>query len=224
MTELYVWMGVSLAVSGVLVVALAWMHHAPRFADHRIRKGMPMRMSIPHRVTMGVITSVLSLAITLGTPWLLRDVFFTETMPAWWVMVLQGIGIVLVYDFTYYFLHRLMHVKALMPLVHHQHHRAVNPSSLEAFYQHPAELVAGLTLLFFALWAVGPVHTRVFGVVFFFYSTVNILVHSGMQFRTPLLAPIDYLTRKHHAHHLQDGRKNYATLTPFWDLMFGTAL
>lgn len=224
MYELYVWIAVSLTLSGVLLVVLAWMHQSPRFAEHRIRKGMPMRLSVRHRVMMGALTGVLSLAITLGVPWLLRDFVFTDAMPAWWVMVLQGLGIVLVYDFTYYFLHRLMHVKALMPLVHYQHHRAVNPSSLESFYQHPAELVAGLTLLYFALWAIGPVHTRVFGVVFLFYSTVNILVHSGLQFRTPILAPIDYLTRKHHAHHLVDGRKNYATLTPFWDLLFKTSI
>lgn len=224
MIELYAWIGASLAASGALVGLLAWMHHSPRLAHLRIRQGMAMRMGVGHRALMGAITAVLSLSMTLGLPYLLFDTFFTSGSAPWWKMALQGVGIVLVYDFTYYFLHRLMHAKALMPLVHYQHHRAVNPSSLEAFYQHPAELVAGLALFFFATWVMSPMQPVVYGVVFFFYSTINVLVHSGMQFRTPLLAPIDYLTRKHHAHHLVDGRKNYATLTPFWDLLFRTSI
>ncbi len=224
MIALYSWIGASLAVSGLLVAVLAWMHQSPRFASHRIRQGMPMRVSPTNRALMSGLTGTLSLCMALGFPYLGYDVLFTETAPTWWWGIVQCVGVLLVYDFLYYFLHRLMHVKALMPIAHYAHHRAVNPSAVESFYQHPIEVVAGMSLFFFVVWLASPLHPHVFGVLFFVYTTINVFVHSGLQFRTPLLAPIDFLTRKHHAHHLVDGRKNYASLTPFWDRMFGTSL
>lgn len=224
MIALYSWIGASLGASGLLVAVLAWMHRSPRFASRRIKLGMPMRVSASNQLLMSGLTGAFSLVMTLGVPYALHDLLFTDVAPTWWWGLAQGLGVLLVYDFLYYFLHRLMHVKALMPLAHYAHHRAVNPSAIESFYQHPFELLAGMSLFFFVVWLFGPLHAHVFGALFFVYTTVNVFVHSGLQFGTPLLAPIDFLTRKHHTHHLQDGRKNFSSLTPFWDLMFGTSM
>ena len=81
-----------------------------------------------------------------------------------------------------------------------------------------------LGLLFASMWVVGPVHVHAFAATFLVYSTLNIVVHAGLATRSPLLAPIDFLIRKHHAHHATDPRRNYSTLTPLPDLLFGTAL
>ncbi|MDQ3037374.1 MAG: sterol desaturase family protein [Myxococcota bacterium] len=71
---------------------------------------------------------------------------------------------------------------------------------------------------------IGPVSVQAFALTFLVYSTLNILVHSGLDSKTTFFAPIDFLTRKHHAHHLRDPRKNFSSLTPLPDLLFGTAL
>jgi sterol desaturase/sphingolipid hydroxylase (fatty acid hydroxylase superfamily) len=111
----------------------------------------------------------------------------------------------------------------VMRLVHGVHHRAKNPSALESFYLHPAELLAGLFLLFASTFVVGPVHAHAFVAAFVVYSTLNIVIHSGMSFGHPLSWPVDALTRKHQTHHMTDFGKNYASLTPIPDLIFRTA-
>jgi sterol desaturase/sphingolipid hydroxylase (fatty acid hydroxylase superfamily) len=109
-----------------------------------------------------------------------------------------------------------------MKWVHGKHHEARNPTAMESFYLTPAELCAGLGLLLACTWAVGPVSIYSFSAVFFIHSTLNITVHSGLLSKRALLAPIDYLTHKHYLHHAGDFDKNYASLTPFWDMLFGT--
>jgi sterol desaturase/sphingolipid hydroxylase (fatty acid hydroxylase superfamily) len=116
-----------------------------------------------------------------------------------------------------------MHHPKLLRAVHGVHHRARNPSALESFYQHPIELLSGLSLMFFATWLIGPVHVYTFAATFFVYSTFNIIVHAGFQARLWIFAPFDFLIRKHHMHHAADPGKNYSSLTPLPDLLFGTS-
>lgn len=224
MLELYLLVLGCLVIDTALLGVLVWAYHSPRFSAHRISNGAPMQVAWKHRSRMMTITSVLSLGTVLGVTYVFYDHLFRAGTAAWWVVVLEAGAILLVYDFTYYFLHRAMHHKVLLRLVHGVHHRARNPSALESFYQHPAELLGGLFLLFTATWAIGPVSVPSFALTFLVYSTLNILVHSGLDSKTMLLAPIDFLTRKHHAHHLRDPNKNFSSLTPLPDLLFGTTL
>lgn len=210
-------------LDAALLAALAWAFHAPRFAPHRISKMPSMRVSKAERIKTISTIAPLSGAVVFGGIWGLDRLgaFHAHAIPIW-RGVLEALAIILVYDFAYYWLHRLMHVKRLMRFVHGVHHRSINPTAMESFYLHPAELVAGLLLLFSCTWLVGPVSTWSFAVVFFLHSTMNILVHSGLQYRHWLLVPIDSLTLKHHVHHNSDSAKNYSSLTPLPDLVFGT--
>ena len=36
------------------------------------------------------------------------------------------------------------------------------------------------------------------------------------------LFPVDHLTQKHYIHHAGNYDNNYASLTPLWDMLFGT--
>src|SRR5207248_1562005 len=147
--------------------------------------------------------------------------FHANPLPAWKIAY-QIVAILLVYDFAYYWMHRLMHHKKLMRFVHGVHHEVHNPTAMESFYLHPIELFSGLALLLACTWVIGPVHIYSFAVVFFIHSTLNITVHSGLESKSLLLFPIDHLTKKHYIHHAGNYDNNYASLTPFWDMMFGT--
>ena len=100
------------------------------------------------------------------------------------------------------------------------HHRARNPTALESFYLHPIELFAGIILMLAATVVVGPINHVAYLIVFFVYSILNIIVHSGLNL--PLMGPTNFLTRKHHVHHQDDFGKNFSSLTPLPDLFFGT--
>jgi sterol desaturase/sphingolipid hydroxylase (fatty acid hydroxylase superfamily) len=218
----YVPIAAILAFDGVLLGFLAWAYHSPRFADHRISMMDSMKIPAKERLVNIAVSSVLSLGIVFGLTYLIYPyTFHTDPTPAWKIL-LQIFAILLVYDFAYYFLHRAMHHKKLMRLVHAVHHRVRNPTAMESFYLHPVELFAGLALLMACTWLVGPVHGYAFAAVFFLHSSLNIVVHSGMISGSKWLGFIDHLTRKHHVHHMDDFAKNYASLTPLPDMLFGT--
>lgn len=212
-----------LGFQALLMLLLVWAFRSERFQAHRLSPMPPLKVSRAAHIGNLLTSSTLSLIIVFGSTYLLFDVVLHQRATAWGTILLQAAGILTVYDFAYYGLHRGMHHKKLMRWIHGVHHRARNPSAIESFYLHPAELVAGLFLLMASTWLIGPVHIHAFLVAFFIYSSLNILVHSGLVFGRLLLAPIDLLARKHHVHHNKDFGKNYASLTPLPDLLFGTS-
>ena len=211
-----------LLFDGALLAFLAWAYHSERFAKHRISPMESMKVPKKTRLINIAVSSVLSLVVLFGLTYLIYPyTFHTNPTPVWRVL-LEIFAILLVYDFAYYWLHRFMHHKSVMRLVHGVHHAVRNPTAMESFYLHPAELFAGLALLLACTWLIGPVHGYAFAAVFFLHSSLNIVVHSGLLSGSKLLAPIDHLTRKHHVHHMADREKNYASLTPLPDMLFGT--
>ena len=99
--------------------------------------------------------------------------------------VLCGLGhlvlLFIVYDFFYYWFHRVLHWKALYPLVHKHHHQSHAPfrGNLDAINVHPFEYVTGEYNHLFALYLltayapwVGAVHA----------ATVLVFIVSGGYF------------------------------------------
>lgn len=215
-------MAAVLGFDGVLLVVLAWAYHSPRFLSHRISPEPSMKVPRNERLKNIAVSSVLSLVFVFGLPYLMRDRAFRHEPASAGRVVFEIFAILLVYDFAYYWLHRAMHHKKVMRLVHGVHHRVHNPTAMESFYLHPLELFAGLALLMACTWLVGPVDVVAYTAVFFLHSSLNIIVHSGLLSRNWLLKPLDHLTRKHHVHHMNDFDTNYASLTPLPDILFGT--
>jgi sterol desaturase/sphingolipid hydroxylase (fatty acid hydroxylase superfamily) len=221
--ELLVSISVIFGIDALLIGLLVWAYHSPRFAHKRISGANSLRVPWSTRAQVMGAISTLSLLTVFATLYAFYGSVVHGGRVGAFTVAWQTIGVLLVYDFSYYFLHRLMHAKKLMRWVHGVHHRARNPSALESFYLHPLELMAGLGLFFASIWVMGPVHVHSFIVAFFIYSTMNILVHAGIVLGGAMLWPIDFLAKKHHVHHMDDFGKNYASLTPLPDLLFGTA-
>lgn len=114
-----------------------------------------------------------------------------------------------------------MHFPKLMPWCHGVHHRVRSPEADQSTYLHPAETIGGVGLVVLGVWVVGPISTTAFLWMFAFHSTVNIIVHSGLDFPAPYMWLFNYWVRKHDVHHAKL-INNYATIFPFWDMMFGT--
>jgi sterol desaturase/sphingolipid hydroxylase (fatty acid hydroxylase superfamily) len=212
-----------LMADGALLTFLAFAYHAKRFEAYRISLKESMKVPGGKRLANIGFIAVLSLMAVFGmTAAIYRFTFYTHLVSPWRIAY-EIVAILLVYDFAYYWLHRAMHTKKLMRLVHGKHHESHNPTAMESFYLTPAELFAGLGLLLLCTWLVGPVNIYSFGAVFFIHSTLNIAVHSGLQSKQLLLWPVDHLTKKHYVHHAGNYDSNFASLTPFWDMLFGTA-
>jgi sterol desaturase/sphingolipid hydroxylase (fatty acid hydroxylase superfamily) len=222
MLRFYSIIAVILAADGVLLGFLAYAYHSKRFVGHRISLEESMKVPGPERLKNIAFIAVLSALAVFGmTTAIYRYALYDHAVSAG-RLLFEILAILLVYDFAYYWLHRAMHTKKLMRWVHGRHHEVHNPTAMESFYLTPAELFAGLGLLLACSWLVGPVSIYSFAAVFFIHSTLNITVHSGLQSKQLLLWPIDRLTHRHYVHHAGNYNNNYASLTPFWDILFGT--
>ena len=212
-----------LLFDGALLTFLAFAYHAKRFEPFRISLKESMKTPSAKRLANIAFIAVLSLATVFAMTGAIYKYTFRDGPVSAERLVFEIVGILLVYDFAYYWLHRLMHTKKGMRWVHGRHHEVRNPTAMESFYLTPAELFAGLGLLLACTWLLGPVSIYSFAVVFFIHTTLNITVHSGLMSKRLLLWPIDHLTHKHYTHHAGSYDNNFASLTPFWDMLFRTA-
>jgi sterol desaturase/sphingolipid hydroxylase (fatty acid hydroxylase superfamily) len=218
----YAFVAAVFAFEAFFMAFLIRAHRSDAYAGMRIKAGASGVPARSQKRIMGIIALISPAyflgVVTLGGRWLMHDASVSILR-----VVLEVVGVLMVYDFTYYFFHRVLHHRKLFQLVHGVHHRARNPSALESLYQHPLELLGGLTLLFLSTLVVGPVARASFLVVFFIYSSLNVFIHSGLIFGSPALKIVDVLTRRHHVHHLEDVNKNFASITPLPDWIFRTA-
>jgi sterol desaturase/sphingolipid hydroxylase (fatty acid hydroxylase superfamily) len=212
-----------LMFDGALLTFLAFAYHSKRFEGYRISLQESMKTPGLKRLTNIAFIAVLSLAAVFGMTGAIYRFTFHDGPVGVGRAIFEILAILLVYDFAYYWLHRAMHTTRGMRWVHGRHHEVRNPTAMESFYLTPAELFAGLGLLLACTWFLGPGSIYSFAVVFFIHTTLNIAVHSGLLSKRLLLWPVDHLTHKHYKHHAGNYDSNFASLTPFWDMLFGTA-
>ncbi|MEZ5505042.1 MAG: sterol desaturase family protein [Gammaproteobacteria bacterium] len=220
--QFFIILGVILAFDGVLMSFMAWAAQSSSLKQYRIRT--PTTYRIPK----------LKKAINIGLNGMLSMVFFAAMLYHFGDYLMDdepvnGVAIfgevlasLLLYDFMYYFLHRGMHHPKFMKYVHGVHHYVRFPTSTESIYLHPVENLAGLGLLCIAMMLVGPISAVSFLIVFFIHSTVNILVHSNLVLPHPAFKLFNFWAVKHDLHHGKHLNRNYASIFPFWDQMFGT--
>lgn len=145
-----------------------------------------------------------------------------------WRHVVEIVGVLLVFDFMYYWTHRSLFHGNLLRKVHALHHQARKPTYVDALYVHPLETTIGLLLFLGSMpivAAVTGVTLNVFSMVVatFLFTQLNTLNHVYTRF--PARFPfswIDYVTGVHASHHIDMNHGNYATLTMFYDKLFGT--
>lgn len=124
---------------------------------------------------------------------------------------------ILLYDFVYYWLHRVMHTKFLMRYLHGWHHLCKHPTAIDGLYQRPHETVLALSLLMACVALVGPMSVPSFVLVIFIHTVINMLDHANLR------TGIKWLDHLMHAHDLHHSCRdvNYG-FTPLWDHVFGT--
>lgn len=149
-----------------------------------------------------------------------------------WRHALEIVAVLLVFDFMYYWTHRsLFHGDWKgNPLrkIHALHHQARKPTYVDALYVHPIETIIGLLLFLGSIPIVAAVSgttLNVFSMVLatWIFTQLNTLNHVYTRFpdRQPFRV-IDYITGVHAAHHVDMNHGNFATLTMFYDKLFGT--
>jgi Delta7-sterol 5-desaturase len=139
--------------------------------------------------------------------------------PGW--AALELVGLILFYDPVFYFLHRLLHTKALRA-AHGIHHRSVRPTPWTGLSVHPIEVIfIELPILLFTLLVPTSVLTLVlFQIVLHYFSSVG---HANFD---PFgrLVGFDGLKRmlRWHQDHHSHSDVNFTAFLPIWDKIFNT--
>jgi len=162
-------------------------------------------------------------------------VFFAFMLPfsitlepqVWWKVLLNVFLILMIYDFFYYLSHRFwFHGNGAMRKVHAIHHQARNPTYLDAHFVHPLETFVGLGgyLVIVTLLAalMGRFHIATIVISFVIYYQINQINHTLVNLPRFPYKILTWITVKHHVHHENMHKGNYATITLFYDKIFGT--
>ena len=213
-----------LAVSGAIFIGVSWVWTSPLTAGRRIRESAARKV-VGKKLWGRVLGNmVMSMALVFTLTYLAYPRLIDETASASLGGLAHAVVILLVYDLFYYFLHRkAFHGVSWLKRVHAVHHVVRSPTALESLYLHPVETFLGQALLTIVACVLGPVAPATYAVILLVHSTLNILVHAGLDLPFFPFRALSYLARKHATHHVSMRAGNYASLTPLWDLLFGTA-
>ncbi len=145
----------------------------------------------------------------------------------WWKVLLDVFIILMFYDFFYYMTHRfLFHGNGPMRQVHAVHHQARTPTYIDAHYVHPVETFIGLALYMVSIVvlaaAMGPFHVVTIVATFVIFFQINQINHTHVDLPYFPFKTLSWITAKHHVHHENMHKGNYATITLFYDKIFGT--
>lgn len=144
-----------------------------------------------------------------------------------WVILLESIAILMVYDFFYYVTHRfLFHGQGYFRKVHALHHQARNPTHIDGFYVHPLETFIGIALFMVSALVMaagfGGVHVASMILAYLAFIQLNTINHTYVDLPYFPFKTLSWITAKHAVHHENMHKGNYATITLLYDRLFGT--
>ncbi len=209
-------------LSGVTMLVTALAHvFAPR---NRIYDDVGRKLRGSKLWTRVFGNMLFSSALVFAMVYALHGWLFTKEPTSVLTATWHVVAIMLLYDFLYYLMHRFaFHEFTALKRVHAVHHAVRHPTAPDSLYLHPLETFLGLALLIVCTWILGPVGFGTFAIVFGIYSLLNILVHAGVAFDVLGLRALGYMAIKHDKHHNSMRGGNFASITPIWDRLFGTA-
>lgn len=210
-----------LVYSGFLMALMQWLAIV-KFPQYRFREPKPNRVTLQRKIITVTGNSLVALVIVFCVLGFGGESIIYTAEASTLTIFGEAFGMLLLYDFMYYFLHRGMHHPKVMKQVHGVHHYIRHPTAFESVYVHPLEGIAGNGLLMLSLFLLGPISVSSFLLAFFIYTSVNILVHANIRLPHPAFKLTNYWAQKHDIHHGTQLNRNYASIFPYWDMMFDT--
>ncbi|NRB36885.1 MAG: sterol desaturase family protein [Pseudomonadales bacterium] len=216
-----------IAVIAVLLwsgVLMAIMQYAAvvKMPEKRIREPRPNKITLKTKIINVTGNMGVALVLIFGVLLIAGEHLVSTVAVPWYQVIFEAFAGLLVYDFMYYFFHRGMHHPKVMRKVHGVHHYIRHPTAFESIYIHPLEGIGGVSLMLLGMFIVGPVSIASFVLALFIYNSCNILVHANITWDSKLMVLPNYWAKRHDIHHGVHLNRNYASIFPFWDKMFGT--
>ena len=171
-------------------------------------------------IFMAVIGAMISLS-RAG----LTQLYLDADQYGWIWFWLQIPIVLLIQDWYFYWMHRVVHMTPFYDRVHKVHHLSTNPSPFSAFAFHPLEAILEIAI-FLLLINIMPLHiTAIFvaGIMSLIYNAYGHLGYEIMP-RSVAKGPVGHWLNKsaYHNQHHRTYRFNYGLYTVIWDRLNGT--
>lgn len=193
-----------------------------RYPERKIQERDPSTDKIRDMLASFRQLAVTSFCLALGFALHRVGISLTPLPATWWsVLLLAGLGIVLL-DAWFYFVHRLLHTRALYRF-HKPHHLNITPTVWSNDSGHWVD--TALTHSFYVLLpTLLPVPLASVVLVRLFDQITAIIGHSGYEhFAGPTMRhPWPGICTVYHDQHHSSFRYNYSNFFSFWDRLFGT--
>ncbi len=218
------WIGVVV----VVMVFLALSRIFARVREIKIQKRKYNAAQFRHEIFWSAFNIVIAtLALKYYSAFMV-DMGWLETNPApasWHTVVFEFALYFFIYDFYFYWVHRLIHIEPLYTWIHKTHHYSTAPNPLSSSAMTPIEGVAeGLMIpTFLVLFTVHETSTYF---ILPFATIMGLYVHCGYEFmprwwyQNRLTSW--FITPMFHDQHHQYFTCNYGAFTTIWDKLFGT--
>ena len=230
--EHYHWLGALLSLAGIVAITKAgkWLvFKVPALAEMREINQAKDKEKWAIEKYPPVVEATQKVGLYCNATFFLVILPFCVTLQnqPLWEIFLDVFIILMFYDFFYYLAHRFwFHGSGPMRQVHALHHQARNPTWLDAHYVHPKETFVGLALYMgsIALLAalLGPFHVATIIITFIIFMQINLINHTYLVLPYFPFRTLSWIAAKHHVHHENMHKGNYATITLFYDKIFGT--
>jgi len=145
---------------------------------------------------------------------------FVESMP----LLVQVPMLVLVADFTQYWIHRTFHTVTFLWGFHAIHHSAEEMDWLAGSRLHLVDVILTRGLTYVPIFVIGFSNTALVLYVLLVAAQAT-FIHANVRWRLRPLRRLIATPAFHHWHHSADAAatdKNFCVHTPLWDMLFGT--
>lgn len=222
--SIYLVLAAVMALNGIVLGVLQRLGDSSLMTKHRKRKDWERKVEPREHSTNRLINAGVSTLQIFTMAFVFNDWLFTQRSAGVAETLIDAACILALYDFGYYLVHRFVfHQWRVGRKIHALHHRVLSPYVQDSIFIHPAETVAGLCLFFGCAMVVGPVTVYSFGFSFFIYSAWNLFIHSAFHLPFFPFKTMSSLVTHHDLHHRSMKAGYYASLTPIYDHLFGTA-
>ena len=149
---------ISYVCAGIALGVLHFLYRSEYGKRHMISDDPHRSVDDRRLYRDAALNTGVSVALIFSVTFGLGDYLFYSTPTPIWVMVVEALAVVLIYDFAYYFFHRYpLHEWKLLRKAHVLHHTVKYPTALESLFVHPVENLLGVVLMMACMLVAGPV-------------------------------------------------------------------
>lgn len=200
-----------------------WFFKIPVLEKYKIQKHERFK-PIPVFEFKWSLISVIIQSLVFYSIFILKKEMFMSSLTSDEYM-LSVLGYFVIYDFSFYWIHRWLHQPWMYKNIHITHHRSLNPTPWASYSFHPVEAILNL-LYYYVYVLIFPTNLWLFVFLVVLTDLGNLAGHLGYDFfpkgstLNPVLKWIT--TPTHHNLHHQYPQSNYGLYFRGWDQWFKT--